>query len=770
MQIVVLAGGLATRMRPITENIPKALIKVNSKPFLEHQIELFQRNGVTDIVVCIGYRGQQIKDYFGDGSKFDVRIHYSDEGENLLGTAGALKKAEDLLDDEFLVIYGDSYLTTNFQDVIDHFHKNDKTAMCTVYKNDLDYHKNNMKIENGLVVKYDKENQTEEMKHVDYGLSILRKSLLDSIPKDKVVQLDEIFKTIIVNKGMLAYEVSDRFYEIGEQEGLNQFGEYLKSKVQSTASSCTGCQSAEICSETIHTSFEHEKTETATIGALPDSVGKGKGIKKILLIFPHRISFSGYKEDLTPAMGLAFIAAVLEKENYEVKILDVSAEDFNHVEKISEETVRIGLSLEEIKKRVQEYNPDFVGVSCLFSAQLRAMLDICKIVKEVSPKVPVAVGGPHPSALPEQSLKNSFIDYVVIGEGEYTFRDLLRKLRNSEPVSDIDGFGWRENGKICVNPKTKFIEDINELPEPARHLLPMKTYFDINLPQCGTSLRKPNTPIATSRGCTGNCVFCATTKFWGRRFRPFAVERVLDEMGHLIKEYGVREFQFIDDNLTLNKERAMKIFQGMIDRKLDVVWNTPQGIAIWALDEELLDKMKESGCYEITLAVESGDQDVLTHIIHKPTNLVKVEGIVKHAKKLGLIVKGYFVVGFPGEKKWQMQKTFDLAKRLKFDAAGIFIATPLPGTELYKICKENGYLRPGFDFERVNYGVGNIVTDDFKPEEIEKMVSANILKINMSLLYRNPIKFFKKYYQLVKRNPKVLFNYMRFLRKKSKKK
>ncbi|MFH1450566.1 MAG: cobalamin-dependent protein, partial [archaeon] len=615
MQIVVLAGGLATRMRPITEEIPKALIKINGKPFLEHQIELFKRNGVTDIIVCIGYRGQQIKDYFGDGTKFDVRIRYSDEGENLMGTAGALKKAEDLLDDEFMVIYGDSYLTINFQDVIDHFHKNDKSALCTVYKNaDVDYHKNNMQVENGLVVKYDKRNPTKEMKYVDYGLSILRKTLLDSISSVKVTQLDDVFQTLSANKNLLAFESPSRFYEIGQQEGLQQLEDYLKNKMESTkaSSSCGSCADCGICPGMAdQTSFEHAKGDFDS-KEHTDSIGRGKEIKKVLLIFPHRISFSGYKEDLTPPMGLACMAAVLEKQGYEVKIIDASAENFNHIEKLNENMIRIGMPMEDLKNKIAEYSPDFIGVSCLFSAQFKTMLEICRIAKAACPSAPVAVGGPHPSALPEQSLKNSFVDYVVIGEGEYTFRDLLKNLKNNEPVSDIDGLGWRESGNIHINPKTKFIEDINELPEPARHLLPMATYFDVNLPQCGTSMRKPNTPIATSRGCTGNCVFCATTKFWGRRFRPFAVERVLDEMDLLIKKYGVREFQFIDDNLTLNKERAMKIFQGMIDRKFDVVWNTPQGIAIWALDNELLDKMRESGCYEITLAVESGDQDVLT--------------------------------------------------------------------------------------------------------------------------------------------------------------
>jgi len=176
MQIVVLAGGIATRMRPITEKIPKALIEVNGKPFVQHQIELFKKNGITDIVICIGYKGQQIIDYFGYGSRFGVKIQYSDEGENLMGTAGALKKAENLLEDTFFVINGDSYLTIDYSAVMEHFNQQNKSALVTAYKNDLNYHKSNFKVEDGLIVKYEKKNPTPDIKHVDYGLSIFKKS------------------------------------------------------------------------------------------------------------------------------------------------------------------------------------------------------------------------------------------------------------------------------------------------------------------------------------------------------------------------------------------------------------------------------------------------------------------------------------------------------------------------------------------------------------------------------------------------------------------
>jgi len=486
-------------------------------------------------------------------------------------------------------------------------------------------------------------------------------------------------------------------------------------------------------------------------------------VKKVLLVSPHKVSYRGYKEDLTPVLGLAYIAAVLEQQGFEVKILDIAAEDFYHVEELGDDIIRIGIGYDEIEKRIRSFAPDTLGVSCLISNQSEEMVRLCELTKRIDRNIITIVGGEHPSALPEETLSNECIDFVVIGEGEYTTRDLLNHIANGTDYSSLDGFAYRDDGRIAVNPKTLFIENLDELPLPARHLLPMETYFRINLPQTGTSWRSPNTSIMTSRGCSARCIFCATSKFWGNRHRVRSIDKVLDEMEILVKKYGVRELQFIDDNLTLEKDRAMEIFQGMINRKLNLVWNTPQGIALWSIDEEVLKKMKESGCYEITFAVESGDDRVLKEIIRKPVRLETIEPLVKIARNLGFITKGYFVVGFPGETLQNMEKTFAFAKALSFDAAGIFIATPLPGTELYRLCNEKGYLKKDFSFLRATYARGNIDTPDFTSDQVEKLVSRNILEINLGLFIRSPGKFLKKYTSILTGNPCMLVNHILFL-------
>ena len=490
-------------------------------------------------------------------------------------------------------------------------------------------------------------------------------------------------------------------------------------------------------------------------------------VNKVLLIFPHIFELKGNIMNLPPPLGVAYLAAVLERNGYTVKILDLAAEDFNNREGIEDNLVMIGLSYKETEKRIIDFEPDMVGVSCLISSQYGDMLKLCELVKKIDKNIVTIVGGGHPSALPAQSLQCDNVDFVSIGESEYSLLSALQSLNSNRDVSHIDGFGYKQDGHIHINPKTKFIENIDTIPFPARHLLPMETYFKMNIPQCGTSLKSPNTSILTSRGCPARCIYCASSLFWGRKFRGRSPENVLQEMESLIQLYGVKELSIIDDNLTLDKERAMKLFQGMIDRRLNLVWNTPNGSAVWALDEELLSKMKEAGCYEVTLAVESGDQEVLTKIVKKPLRLSKVERLVAHAKGMGLLVKAFFMMGFPGETRAQMKKTIDFAKRLRFDAVGIFIATPLPGTELYRICKDSGYLKRDFAFEKMSFAIGSIRTSHFTPEQLVSMRSRAVLQLNMRLLLRNPFRFYKKYSNLMFTNPKEIFELIFFLIRKT---
>jgi MurNAc alpha-1-phosphate uridylyltransferase len=228
MQMVILAGGLATRLRPLTSNIPKSLLKISGRPFLEYQLELLKDYEIREIVLCLGYKGEQIRKYFGDGKKFGVNISYSFDGEKLLGTAGALKKAGKLLDEKFFLLYGDSYLPFDYQKIEEFFNGSDKLSLMVVYKNQNRFDKSNVVIEDQLVKVYNKNFKGANLEYIDAGLSILRKEVLHLVPEDESYDLQGLYKILISQEEMLAYEVKQRFYEIGSFEGLQEFKDLVE--------------------------------------------------------------------------------------------------------------------------------------------------------------------------------------------------------------------------------------------------------------------------------------------------------------------------------------------------------------------------------------------------------------------------------------------------------------------------------------------------------------------------------------------------------------
>ena len=225
---MILCGGMATRLYPITKKIPKSMILVNRKPFLEYQIELLKRNGIYDIVLCVGNRSTQIKKYFGNGNKFGVTLSYSADGKKLLGTAGAIKNAEELLENVFMVMYGDSYLPFDFQKAIKFFNKYNKKGLMTVYKNSGKYDKSNVVVSGDYVKIYSKTEKKKNMSYIDYGASILRKDCLKLIPKEKIFDMSDVFQKLITQKELLAFDSKKRFYEIGSFAGLEEFKKYSK--------------------------------------------------------------------------------------------------------------------------------------------------------------------------------------------------------------------------------------------------------------------------------------------------------------------------------------------------------------------------------------------------------------------------------------------------------------------------------------------------------------------------------------------------------------
>lgn len=229
MQLVILCGGLATRLRPVTEKIPKSMIMFKGKPFLLHQLELVKKHNIHDVVLCVGYLADQIKDYFKTGKEIGMDIKYSEEKEPL-GTAGALKNAKLLLDKEFLVMNGDSYLMLDYTKIIQCFKKSNKLALMVIYKNYNNYEKSNVSINNDLVTSYNRMIQTPDMIYVDAGLYLFKREVLKLIPNNINIMLDDTFAKLIEQRELLAFETSQRFYEVGSVKGLKEFEKLIEEK------------------------------------------------------------------------------------------------------------------------------------------------------------------------------------------------------------------------------------------------------------------------------------------------------------------------------------------------------------------------------------------------------------------------------------------------------------------------------------------------------------------------------------------------------------
>lgn len=224
MQVVILAGGLATRLRPLTEKIPKSLLPVAGTPFIDYQLALLKQAHVEDVVLCVGHLGQQIRVHCGDGSAYRLKIRYSEDGPESLGTGGALRQAAPLLRDQFSVVYGDSYLNCDYQRIWRYFSERSELGLMTVYANHNQFDQSNVEIAGGYVTVYDKERRTERMTFIDYGLSLFRREVFDVIPaKKKVFDLSDVHQALVHTKQLLAYHVPARFYEVGSRKGLSEF-------------------------------------------------------------------------------------------------------------------------------------------------------------------------------------------------------------------------------------------------------------------------------------------------------------------------------------------------------------------------------------------------------------------------------------------------------------------------------------------------------------------------------------------------------------------
>jgi magnesium-protoporphyrin IX monomethyl ester (oxidative) cyclase len=448
---------------------------------------------------------------------------------------------------------------------------------------------------------------------------------------------------------------------------------------------------------------------------------------------------------------MASVAAVLEKKGHMVMIIDSPTEGWENLEELDATKYRVGLNAEVIAGRIRDFKPDVVIVEIPFSGWSKTAFEVVSTAKRVKGDTVVVVFGLHPSSRPEACLTDSEADFAVVGEPEVTIDELIDALQTKKAnVQTINGLGYRENGKITLTAKRAFIQDLDTLPLPARHLLPMKVYAEaVKQNPLRGEITKPYTIVVTSRGCPFNCVFCTHCIVWGKQWRPRSPKNVVDEVEHVIKTYGIKQIDFADDNMTWNRERMAQICDLIVERGLKFDWFTPNGVRADTLDEALLRKMKKAGCKKIRVAPESGVQRVVTDIAKKSLDLKKVEDAIVAAKKVGIKVGCFFVMGLIGETKADIEETIRYAYKLKSLGAESFvfsIAMPLYGTAFYEQAKAGGYIRDGFCDYALAATEPLVETPEFTAEEIAELcmkanaINRTVTRKKVLKAVRHPVK------------------------------
>ncbi|MDP4012380.1 MAG: radical SAM protein [Candidatus Nanoarchaeia archaeon] len=393
-------------------------------------------------------------------------------------------------------------------------------------------------------------------------------------------------------------------------------------------------------------------------------------------------------------LGLMYLASSLEKEGHEVKIIDALGDGWQE-QVVDGEFTRIGWSRDKIKKEIQEFNPDVAGVSAQFTSQAEAAHESIDIVKEIDKNIPVMLGGPHASGTAMSTIKDPNVDFIFTGEGELTAINLLKNLKDP---SNVKGLWYKgENGAIKTTGPAEVIQELDELPFPAYHLVNIQNYFDAG--NKGMSSRRHAKgegnwgTMFTTRGCPYTCNFCSIFNTMGRRWRKRSTNNVVDEIEFLYNKYGIRTIFFEDDNFTLDMKHTIDILDELKKRNLEIQWQTPNGVRADRLDKELVAKMKESGCTRLRVAVEHGDQKFLNEVIHKRMDLSVLEQSTKNVRAADIALDGFFILGIPGETDVTMRTSIDFMKNLASLGLNPIIgyAIPLPGTEVFEVCKKGNY-------------------------------------------------------------------------------
>ncbi|MCL4478552.1 MAG: B12-binding domain-containing radical SAM protein [Deltaproteobacteria bacterium] len=436
---------------------------------------------------------------------------------------------------------------------------------------------------------------------------------------------------------------------------------------------------------------------------------------KILLVKPKlRV------DNILPVLGLGYLANAI-KDKHEVKILDCMKEDF---------------SLDDYTHYLKDYKPDVVGIQC-FTYDIYIVADYLKQTRRILPDAITMIGGPHPTAMPAESMGffGITLDYAFRSEAEEGLPELLKLIASKSVVNDnlskVKNLIWRNGNQIVANPVT-YIADVGKLGMPAWELMPPDTYP--KSPFSAFYKRFPVAPIITSRGCPYKCTYCQASLISGKRMRYRPVSLVVEEIRYLQEKFGVKEFQIIDDNFTLNRKYVMDFCNAIIKDHIDITWTCPNGVRLDTLNDEMIEAMKSSGCYIISAGIESGSDRILKYVKKHETTDIMMKS-VRMIQKHGIDVVGFFILGFPTETAKEMQQTIRFSEDLGLLRANFLLFHPIPGTEIYTMLNHTGELA------NINYDANSFAEVAYTPKGMTKDKLKNIQRKAFLSFYLRPKQF-----------------------------
>ncbi|MCK4351985.1 cobalamin-dependent protein [candidate division WOR-3 bacterium] len=416
-----------------------------------------------------------------------------------------------------------------------------------------------------------------------------------------------------------------------------------------------------------------------------------------------------------PPLGLLYIASVLENNGFEVRIWDPHPDDLSF--------------LSDIKK----FNPRVVGLT-VTTPQVNKAKYLVEEIRKSLPLTKLVAGGVHITALPSDSLKNLDLDCVVIGEGELTMLEICQRLNLDEPLDVVKGIAYRKNGRIARNENRELIENLDDVPFPARHLVDFGKYLMPPGTIRGLWLER-STAIITSRGCPYHCIFCGSHLIFGKQVRRRSVANVISEIELLISQYEIDGLWFFDDTFTLDKGWVKEFVVQMKEHKINLKWSVQSRVNPISID--ILDEMKSAGLSQIEFGVESGSDKVLK-ALKKGTTVEMIKNAFRITKKVGIRTCATFMVGNPSETKKDILMTQKLAREIAPDWTTFFFATPYPGTELLEMANKNNWIVDN-DYSNWVPKMLPVIEINFKREEVVKIRA----RLQSRFVFNNYIKLFK---------------------------